>query len=756
MDNNLKQKPRISIKEQEKVAQFIKQISNAETFIKLYNTNWTTISYFSQYQLLSQIKSLNISIQFYEFPRLTLQQQRGAIVEADDVIPFIRPSKEGLSFLGSCLKEMVSLESLILSDSYVSSSQLQFANNGDENGRNDDVNGIIPPPPAPLDVDFNSLPSLESISSSIQAEVKPLWSTAVGNLKNLKELMIPNSFCSFITLDLIPSTVQELTLNTFFPLLFKLNSNTTNSSASHSTTATDASSLLERRGLCASLNQISLNISHSAYNSAISSAGLPSPNSLNRFLNTNSSMSTSGNWACNITSLQVWTPQQVLNVNNPDALLQLQHNIPPPFADTDDEDIDDEDLEDDGLDDETEPMTPVATGEALNINNVDQILADTINPQNHIEERGMFNEDEEEILLFNGNNRVHSPSSSRDAIFLQQLVTPLLNPNIAHLVLSSLPLPLLSKLPEQCPNLEVLVIENWDYYSFTPCITSTRSNETNAGVALRMDEDNRVPTLAPPPLDRTHMEEIEESLPNEEEAEFDVPLQQREIEEDESEVVLFNNLLVDLATKCSYSLRFLYLPIDPRTVYQSTIIYLLFLSVLVRQSSSYSKVYQKTNCSHLLCPSNNGEEEDDDEDESYELELFFKYPDNRSFHYADHYATTSTNEPHNMTKDMISNLYRYYTKLDSSVLLSSQPYTFEEFCQMMTNVSPRIALLENLQGADLKKRHYPLFQMYNYLASSSSSGCSSNSFTESPSTPSTPSFKTSAFMKTCCIYNASL
>lgn len=45
---------------------------------------------------------------------------------------------------------------------------------------------------------------------------------------------------------------------------------------------------------------------------------------------------------------------------------------------------------------------------------------------------------------------------------------PLLSPRMKYLVLSSLPITLLEVLPDLCPKLEVLLIENWDYCSQTP------------------------------------------------------------------------------------------------------------------------------------------------------------------------------------------------------------------------------------------------------------------------------------------------
>lgn len=113
---------------------------------------------------------------------------------------------------------MYNLESLALTDRIVSPPNRPNANGG-FNGEDADSQYIPPERASPGLASF-IVPLWQSlivptVTGSSCAQETFSAGTSASPLSNLKELTLPNCFCQFITPDLIPPSVEVLTLNTF-------------------------------------------------------------------------------------------------------------------------------------------------------------------------------------------------------------------------------------------------------------------------------------------------------------------------------------------------------------------------------------------------------------------------------------------------------------------------------------------------------------------------------------------------------------
>ncbi|VVT53099.1 uncharacterized protein SAPINGB_P003403 [Magnusiomyces paraingens] len=372
--------------EQLRVARFLGEClrGNLQTHgagIDLFNTGGDTLGWlWGEPGVLSKVRTLNISVPFHD---LAVSRTPNTSLAA--------------WVLNVAFREMSSLETLSLCDAYYDITPIH----GDVT-MNDQHHNLTP----------------EALSTAIAPVAAPLWSSLVHSQQGstgappfarLRELSLPNSFCSFITPAMIPSSVEVLTLNTFFPQLFNSNSGATEPG---------------------SLTQLSVNVSHEQYMAILTSSYTP-PSATHtpaNSLETNNLLTRTqytGPWAQGLTAVQVWVPQWVL----------------PPSGD-------DEWLVDEDADMESMTSSNSTAG---------SFFTDGSDMDDDILE-----EDRLLALMLRG-PPVPRRATRQSEIVLTNVLVPLLTPALVQLVVSALPARVLEVLPAHCPLLEVLVVENWDY-----------------------------------------------------------------------------------------------------------------------------------------------------------------------------------------------------------------------------------------------------------------------------------------------------
>lgn len=466
--------------EQGRVASFLNCVTTAYTRIILSSTVVSTLSQLDSFDLLPRIRVLDIAVQFYELPRDDFDPED---TQNDlDNVP-IKVSHEGIWFLNVALTQMSNLETLALTDRIFSSSNhTHFNNHG-------------APIPDDLPPNNTSLPSPEIVSSIIAPVIVPIWqallfSSSPSPLTNLKELTLPNCFCQFITPDLIPASVEVLTLNTFFPALFTSRSASLSNPGSFQSTAfqntSSDSTFVSDHHLtphcCPSVSKLALNVGYegiklafpqviaSGSNSSAASAAAavqvipvtpsPSPNesgtdsfpfqsgsarqdsrqnTQNASETQSCSLSTKP-WTSELTALQIWMPPWLQNNNAGGGINIFDRN------------------QDDNQDTDNDDQNNVPFEPNTSSNNNNSILPPS----------PLFPHNPQLSSAANAARIIPRGRVSLGDVFLQQVTFPLLSPKLVYLVLSCLPVSLLESLPDYCPKLEVLLVENWDYTSQTP------------------------------------------------------------------------------------------------------------------------------------------------------------------------------------------------------------------------------------------------------------------------------------------------
>lgn len=547
-------------REQEKMARFLRACINSNTGINLFNTcKSTLLQFWKQGSLLAHLKTLNLSVQFYEFDSssstngLHLGPSRTRICVPSDAI----------WVLGVAFEEMCNLETLILCDTCYETSV---------------TNG------------HSELLSPESISQGIAPVVAPLWMRLVDAVdeskasqaasssrrapfSNLKVLTLPNSFCGFVTPIMIPRSVQVLTLNTFFPHLFEVSPSS--SCSSLSTTSTSGSSA----GSGYSLTQLSLTVSHDQYLTMLT----PSYSNPNTLLESSIFTHTRSPFSANMHAIQVWVPQWGLG---------SMHSSGVAGSDEDDNDWNDADLG--GLDGEGDTDSVISDSVIYAPSTVQDNAAAQRARSTSISSRGSRTISRSISRSSSGDSSLMyvTCDTTRSELVLLNILMPLLNPNLVQIVISTLPVHLLEVLPEHCPLLEVFVVENWDYQTLLPLsiFDDNGDDEGSAAAGLELDDGSAMsgdvyPNLhslasylrswplfaAPQPAFIPTAASKRRNLP-----------QSRRLSGNHSSpphsTSALNRALVMLSTKCGQTLRFLYIPVAPSTLYSTTLTYMLLRS----------------------------------------------------------------------------------------------------------------------------------------------------------------------------------
>lgn len=541
--------------EQGRVASFLSCITSEYTRIQISSTVVSTLTRLDSFELLSRICVLDIAVQFYELPRDEINFAEETQSDSEPLA--IKVTHEGIWFLDVALRQMCNLETLALTDRIVSPS----SGNDDGTGGNHFNQGDVM---MTDDQHTANLPSPEAVSSQISPVIVPIWQALISSsvfsknssasqppLSKLKELTLPNCFCQFITPELIPSSVEVLTLNTFFPALFTSRfvtsppasagpssfagptpfqtSNTNNSvnsdtnTPSPNTVPTSTSSVHESyfgSYYPLSVSKLALNVGYegiklafphvlaSSSNSSAASAAaavqvIPvtpssSPNesgsesSYPSFRPSSShsdarqshsnnhesspqllSVSTKP-WTSELTALQIWMPPWLQNNNATGGMNIFDRS----HADNDENNERDE--------------NDTQNSNNTNPANSFEPASNTRNP--FLPPSPIFPQNPQLSSAANTARNIPRGRISLGDVFLQQVTLPLLSPKLVYLVLSSLPISLLESLPDYCPNLEVLLIENWDYASQTP--VSRIINSSNYHVYYTDDNEDD-PTKRP-------------------------------------------------------------------------------------------------------------------------------------------------------------------------------------------------------------------------------------------------------------------